>query len=213
MALYTQQASPYTQRRNQVYSRPTGRPAGATAPLTRGAVTPPTTGTPAPQTPTGSGVSPNMQQSAYAPFLQQLTQPIEYQSQQQERYGLAQEQIQRGTRLEAEQMRRYMGGRGFRGGESGIADTALGGVFRGGAERLSQASRAISQDEAAREAQYAQMNLQRMLGAGQLGLGGEELTLAGQEGAMNRMMQMWQSMIQSQQGRFQPYWQTQAQGY
>lgn len=210
MPLYNQPMSPYMQRRNQVYSRPGGRPAGSTAPLTRATPPPPTTGTPAPP---GSGIDPNMAQSPYANFLQQLTQPIEYQSQQQQRYDLAREQIQRGTKLEAEQMRRYMGGRGFRAGESGLADTALGGVFRGGAERLSQASRAISQDEAARKAQYDQMNLQRMLGAGQLGLGGEELQLAGQEGALNRMMQMWQSMIQSQQGRFQPYWQTAAQGY
>ena len=168
---------------DDIYGRPNGRPVGATGQNTQ----------------TGSGIQGTMQQSPYAGFLSGLAQPIQYQDQSQQRYNLAREQIQGGTRMQAEQMRRYMGGRGFRGGESGIADTALGGVFRGGAERLGQASRGIEADEAGRAQQYDLLNLQRQLGGGGLALQGEE-------GAMDRMMQMWQSMIGSQQGAWQPYW-------
>ena len=215
MALvYGQAQSLWQKRQNQVYGRSGGRPVGTTsrtilAPLA-GQPTQPNTGTPSPP---GSGIDPNMAQSPYANFLQQLAQPIQYQDLSAQRLGLAREAIQGQTRTGLQQAQRYMGGRGFRGGESGIADTAFQNIIRGGQEQLSTATRQIEADEAARAQGYAGLNLQRMLGGAQLGLGGQELQLAGQEGALNRMMQMWQSMIGSQQGAWQPYWQGLSTGY
>ena len=185
-----EQASPYSRRKEQVYGRPGGRPTGTT-----------TT-----QTPTGSGIAEEMGQSPYAGFLQQLTQPIDYQDRSQQRYNIARGYIQSGTRTAMEQAKTYMGGRGFRGGESGIADTALGRIATGGAERLGRAQAEIGESEAARRGEYERMNLQRQLGGGQLALTGEE-------GALNRMMEYYRARLGAETAEYQPWWQGMAAGY
>ena len=63
-------------------------------------------------------------------------------------YGLGRQQIQGATRTSAEQLRTAMGGQGFRAGESGIADTALANIYRGGAEQLAQYSGNLAAQEA-----------------------------------------------------------------
>lgn len=211
---YRDEASPWTKRQSDVWRQPSGRPTGTTnAVLGRLANQPATTAPTTPETPTGSGVTTTQAQSPYAGFLAELAQPIQYQDLSGQRLGLARETIQRGTQTGLQQARRYMGGRGFRGGESGIADTAFQNIIRGGQEQLGTATRQITADEAARAQGYAGLNLQRMLGGGQLGLGGEELQFRGEESSLDRMMQMWQSLQGSQQGRWQPYWQGVASGY
>ena len=192
--------SPYLKRKEQVYGRPGGRPVGTTGAITgqvqeSGAATP-----------TGSGIATEMGQSPYAGFLQQLTQPVDYQDRSQQRYNIARGYIQSGTRTAMEQAKTYMGGRGFRGGESGIADTALGKIATGGAERLSRASLEIGESEAAKRQQYEMMNLQRMLGGGQLALTGEE-------GALNRMMEYYRARLGAETAEYTPWWQGMAQGY
>lgn len=198
--------SPYEKRRNQVYGRPGGRPTGTTG----GVAGQEAAGQPGqPQqtaTPTGSGIQQELGQSPYAGFLKGLTQPVQYQDRYQSRYNIARGQIQGGTRTAMEQMKTYMGGRGFRGGESGFADTALGQIATGGAQRLSQAGLEIGESEAAQRQEYDRMNLQRMLGGGQLALTGEE-------GALNRMMDYYRTKLGAETAQFQPWWQGISQGY
>lgn len=182
--------SPYQKRREQVYTRPGGRPTG-------------TTTTP---TPTGSGISTDMGQSPYAGFLQQLTQPIDYQDRSQQRYNIARGYIQSGTRTAMEQAKTYMGGRGFRGGESGYADVPFARIATGGAERLSRAQAEIGESEAARRQQYEQLELQRKLGGGQLALTGEE-------GALNRMMEYYRARLGAETAEYQPWWSGMSVGY
>ena len=194
------EASPYLKRKEQVYGRPGGRPVGTPGEIT-GQVTPPGAATP-----TGSGISTDMGQSPYAGFLQQLTQPIDYQDRSQQRYNIARGFIQSGTRTAMEQAKTYMGGRGFRGGESGIADTALGRIATGGAERLSRAGLEIGESGAARRGEYERMNLQRITsGAG--------IALTGEEGALNRMMEYYRAKLQAETAEYQPWWQGMATGY
>jgi len=193
------EASPYMKRREQVYGRPGGRPVGTTGAIT-GQVTQPGA------TPTGSGIESEMGQSPYAGFLQSLTRPIGYEDRSQQRYNIARGQIQSGTRTAMEQAKTYMGGRGFRGGESGIADTALGQIATGGAQRLSQAGLEIGESEAARRQQTEMMNLQRMLGGGQLALTGEE-------GALNRMMEYYRARLGAETAEYTPWWSGMSSGY
>ena len=195
--------SPYTRRKEEVYGRTGGRPVGTTGAIT-GQVTPPTATSTA--TPTGSGISTDMGQSPYAGFLSSLAQPIDYQDRSQQRYNIARGQIQSGTRTAMEQAKTYMGGRGFRGGESGIADTALGQIATGGAERLGRAGLEIGESEAARRHQYEQLDLQRKLSGGQLALTGEE-------GALNRMMEYYRSKLMAETAEYQPWWSGMASGY
>lgn len=197
-------ASPYIKRKEQVYGRPGGRPVGTgvTAPgMITGQVQQPGT-----TTPTGSGIAQELGQSPYAGFLKSLTQPIDYQDRSQQRYNIARGQIQSGTRTALEQAKTYMGGKGFRGGESGIADTALGRIATGGAERLSRASLEISESEAAKRAEYDRLELQRKLGGGGLALRGEE-------GALDRMMRYYEARLGAETAEYQPWWAGIASGY
>ena len=192
--------SPYEESKNRVYGRTSGRPIGTTGAITEQAPRPGET------TPTGSGIAPEMGQSPYASFLKSLTEPIEYESRYQPRYNIARGQIQSGTRTALEQAKTYMGGRGFRGGESGIADTALGKIATGGAERLSRASLEIGESEAARRAEYERMNLQRKTsGAG--------IALTGEEGALDRMMRYYEAKLGAETREWTPWWQGMATGY
>jgi len=194
--------SPYEERKNRVYGRTSGRPIE-----TPGQVTPPGTITPfETATPTGSGIAPEQAQSPYAGFLKGLTEPIEYESRYQPRYNIARGQIQSGTRTAMEQAKTYMGGRGFRGGESGIADAPLARIATGGAERLSRASLEIGESEAARRAEYERMELQRKMG-------GAQISLTGEEGALDRMMRYYEARLGAETREWQPWWQGMAGGY
>lgn len=111
-------------------------------------------------------------------YMQQLATPLDLKA------GLTPEQlaaqtnqirsnIMGGTKAMMGQMENKMGGRGFRAGDSGFADTALAGVAREGQSRLSDALTTASlenaRQEKANELQLAGLNTQRLLGAGQYG--------------------------------------------
>jgi hypothetical protein len=72
-------------------------------------------------------------------------------------------------------MEQKLGGQGFIPGESGIADSALGKIYSGGAEQLGAFGQQMASKEAAdRFAQNMDLNnanLQRLTGGGQLALG------------------------------------------
>jgi len=190
--------SPYIKRKEKVYGSPSGRPVGTTGTITGGVDRP--------GTPTGSGISGDMEKSPYAGFLESLTRPIRYEDRSQQRFNIARGQIQSGTRTQLEQAKEYMGGKGFRGGESGIADTALGKIATGGAERLSRAQLEISESEAAKRSEYEALELQRKIsGAG--------ISLTGEEGALNRMMEYYRARLGAETAEYQPWWQGLSQGY
>jgi len=112
-------------------------------------------------------------------FMKQLKQPITQgqiglgRGERENVYGLARRQIQGGTKTAMEQMRTSMGGRGFRAGESGIADTAMGTIASEGAERLGKFASEQAASEAMRRSEekmgIAGLNVQRATGAGQIG--------------------------------------------
>ena len=100
-------------------------------------------------------------------------------------------------------MKTWMGGRGFRAGEAGIADVPLMQIARGGQEQLSRAAGGLAAEEARIAPQIglqtAGLDLQRLLGGGQL-------ALAGEEGIQNRLLQYLALLSGAEQQRFQPYW-------
>jgi len=104
-----------------------------------------------------------------------------------------------------EQLAGKLGGRGFRGGESGYADTAYAGEARAGAERLTRASQEIATSEADRAMQYSQLNLQRM------GIGGG-LALRGEEGVLGRELEYYRSKLGAETAKYAPWWQGMASG-
>jgi len=202
----TDPRSPYIARNNRAYSGTGGRPVGATGIVTGGGIS-------AGTTPTGSGISGTQAQSPYGRFLGGLLKPTQaspYQSRFKERAGLLREYTQGAYETAAKGMAEQMGGRGLLAGESGIADTAVGRIREAGAQELSRGYRGIAESEAQREQQMGlqtqQMNLQRLLGGGQLALGGEE-------SALNRLMQYYQTQVGAETAQWQPYWQTASQGY
>jgi hypothetical protein len=117
---------------------------------------------------------------------------------------------QRGTDIAAEQLREKMGtntGGLVAPGESGIADTALGSIYRGGASdtatQLGELSRTLPQ-----------LNLQRLLAGGQLGQGladvdlsQQGLTYQQQQDALQMLMQMYGGEQGYQQAAWSPYYQ------
>jgi len=117
---------------------------------------------------------------------------------------------QRGTDIAAEQLREKMGGATgglVAPGESGLADTALGSIYRGGATDT-----ATQVGELART--LPNMNLSRILAAGQLGgeVGGFDLSQQGltyqqQQDALNALMQMYGGEQGYQQAAWSPYYQ------
>jgi hypothetical protein len=116
---------------------------------------------------------------------------------------------QRGTDIAAEQLREKMGGATgglVAPGESGLADTALGSIYRGGATDT-----ATQLGEMART--LPNLNLSRMLAGGQLGgqVGGFDLSQQGltyqqQQDALNMLMQMYGGEQGYQQAAWSPYY-------
>lgn len=187
--------SSFKERRDRTYPRANGRPlGGGTAEKTGGGLTE-----------TGSGVSGGMKQSPYARFLAGLAKPIAYKDESQRRWNLAREREQSITKLQVEQGRKYMGGKGFIPGESGIADTAMSRIITAGGERMSRASREVALTEADRKKEYDMMNLQRMMGAG-------GLALTGEEGAQQRMLEYYRSKLGAETAEWKPWWQGMAGG-
>ena len=183
LSYYDDYASPYTKRKEQVYSKPGGRPVGTTAKTT----------------PTGSGIAPEMGQSPYAGFLKGLTEPLQYENRYQQRFNLARGGIQSATRTALEQAKSYMGGKGFRAGESGIADAPISAIATKGAETLSRAGLEIGESEAAKRAEYDRMELQRKMG-------GAQIALSGEEGALDRMMRYYEAKLGAETREWQPWW-------
>jgi len=104
-------------------------------------------------------------------WLSQLNKPIEAglsKGDMQREYNQMRQQIQGGTGAMAESMKEQLAGRGFRVGESGAADTALGNIFTQGGANLAKAGTDVYLDEARRKQDLAGMNLNRLLGAGGL---------------------------------------------
>jgi hypothetical protein len=150
----------------------------------------------------------------------------------QRQYNQMRSQIQGGTNAMAEQMKGQLAGRGFRVGESGAADTALGQIFQQGGANLAKAGTDVYLDEARRRMDMANMNMNRLLGAG--GLEAQDLAskrnagvardISGNQLAwekekfgqqfpweqeqfyMNQAGGLMNSMLQSQQDVYAPYW-------
>ena len=116
---------------------------------------------------------------------------------------------QRGTDIAAEQLREKMGGATgglVAPGESGLADTALGSIYRGGA---TETARGLGE--------YARtlpgLNLSRMLAGGQLGgqvgdfdLSQQGLTYQQQQDALQMLMAMYGGEQGYQQAQWSPYY-------
>jgi len=185
---------------DQLFGKTGGRPLTTPGMVTGQVQRPETTSTPT--SPELAG----MEKSPYSQFLAGLGQPIPFEGRYQQRYNIARGQIQGGTRTALEQMKTFMGGKGFRAGESGYADVPLERIATGGAERLSRAGLQIGESEAERKQAYDMMNLQRMIGGGQLGL-------AGEEGIQNRLLQYLALLSGTEQQRWQPYWGAAGQTY
>jgi hypothetical protein len=150
----------------------------------------------------------SINQSPYQNLIGELQDPINIETGltapwYQQAFNRMRGQIQTGTKTNLEQMQKYTGGRGFRPGESGMADTLMGGVARQGAERLASGSGELAAHQLERgfgqKLSLEQLNLQRKLG-------GAGLALEGEEGALNRMMQMYGLQTQEELARWQPYW-------
>ena len=104
-------------------------------------------------------------------WMKQLETPIEAglsKGDLQTQYNQMRKQIQGGWGAGTEALKGQLGQRGFRVGESGVADTALAGLYGEGARALSTGAENIYLDEAKRRQDLAGLNLQRMLGAGGL---------------------------------------------
>lgn len=118
-------------------------------------------------------------------------------------------QNQMSTNIAANEMREKMAaGTGglARPGESGLADTALGGIYRAGAANTARTLGDMS-------AQLPQLNLQRLLAAGQLGqmVSGEDLARQqfgyGQEmDALQMLMNLYGAEQGYQQSAWSPYY-------
>jgi len=86
----------------------------------------------------------------------------------QKQYNQLRNQIQGSWGTGAESLKGELGQRGFRVGESGMADTALAGLYSQGSKALSKGATDIYLSEADKSRELANMNLQRKLGAGGL---------------------------------------------
>lgn len=117
-------------------------------------------------------------------WIDELKKPIEAEvglsdRERQQIYNLGRSQTQGATKAMMGEMSGLMTRRGFRAGESGIADTAIGKIAMQGQQQLGDYARQIAVEEAqnrfAQKAQLAQLNLSRLTGGGQLQLGFDQL--------------------------------------
>lgn len=146
-------------------------------------------------------------------WMQELTTPVTAdiglsEPERQGIYNLARRQIQSGTNASAAELEGKMGGKGFRAGESGIADTAIGNIYSQGAERLGQVGLQTSIEEAknrfAQNLALSQLNQNRLLGGGDLSaklkanqIAGGGLRLGRDQFAWNKEEQTVQDIMES----------------
>lgn len=121
-------------------------------------------------------------------------------------FNVGQGQIQTATDVAMEQMREIMGSRGFRAGESGIADTILGSIAKEGQRTLSQFGKEMSIDEARRRFQEALAKAGFGLQEREFGLKEEGFEYGQEMEAIQMLMQMFFGGQQAQQARYEPYW-------
>ena len=193
---------------SQVPTTTTTTPAVAATPVPAPVTTVPPAVTPAPATATAPAIPAYMQPLIDA--IPGLMNPVTMESP--ESVAMANQLTrsnQRGTDIAAEQLREKMGGATgglVAPGESGLADTALGSIYRGGA---TETARGLGE--------YAQslpmLNLSRMLAGGQLGgqvgnfdLSQQGLTYQQQQDALNMLMQMYGGEQGYQQAAWSPYY-------
>jgi hypothetical protein len=124
------------------------------------------------------------------------------------------------TDLAANQLRERMGaatGGMVAPGESGLADTALGGIYRGGAADVAKYSGGLAAQEAMaapeRAQALAQLNLQRLLAGGNMGQmltgaeqAGNQMTYQQQQDALAMLMSMYGGEQNAQQAAWSPYY-------
>ena len=122
-------------------------------------------------------------------------------------FNVGRGQIQTSTDVAMEQMRELLGSRGFRAGESGIADTILGGIAKEGQKSLSQFGKEISIEETRRRFQEALAKAGFGLQEKEFGLKEEAFGYGKEMEAIQMLMQMFFGGQQVQQARYEPYWQ------
>jgi len=103
-------------------------------------------------------------------WLGQLDKPVEEgvlsEAERQNIYNLARRQNQGALNTGVETAKEQLGSRGFRAGESGFADSAIGEMIRKNQETMGQVGVGIGKEEAQRRERIAELNLNRLLGAG-----------------------------------------------
>jgi hypothetical protein len=119
-------------------------------------------------------------------WLQQLQTPAEEKgalsdTERRQMFNLARRQSAGALNTGLSTLRSELGGHGFRGGESGIADSALANLVRSNQEALSQEGTKIAMDEAQRRERLAELGQNRLLGAG--GLSAQLESIAAQRAA------------------------------
>ena len=120
--------------------------------------------------------------------------------------NLGRENIQSSTDIAMEQMREKLGSKGFRAGESGIADTILGGIAKEGQKQLSTFSKETTMNERMRR-------FQEHFARAKLGLEREGFEYGQERDLLNSLMSMFGMGMQGQQARWQPYWQGLTESY
>jgi len=126
--------------------------------------------------------------------------------------------IQGATNTGLEQMREVLGGRGFTPGSSGVADTEMGKIVRGGAQQQSDYNTSLMMNEAnaraANKLALGNLNLNRALGAGALTSALNEpyqfeqtFPYQQQMDALNLLMNYYSQGMAGQQSAWAPYYQ------
>lgn len=122
-------------------------------------------------------------------------------------FNVGRGQIQTSTDVAMEQMRELLGSKGFRAGESGIADTLLGGIAKEGQKTLSQFAKEQTIEESRRRFQEALARGNFELLEREFGLKREMFGHGKEMEAIQMLMQMFFGGQQVQQQRYEPYWQ------
>jgi len=172
-------------------------------------------------------------------WLEELKKPVEEtgalsDAERQRIFNLARNQQVGSQTAQMAGLKEALGSRGFRAGDSGIADTALGNLYRSTQENLAGEAGKIAMDEAARRERLAQLNIARLTGGGDimaklrqaaasaagartgLKLGEEQLAwekekfgqtfpYQKQQDWMNNLFRLWGGMGASQNEVYAPY--------
>ena len=121
-------------------------------------------------------------------------------------YNLGQEQVAGATKTAMEQMREALGSKGFRAGESGMADSILGGIAKQGLAETSKLTREMTAEEARRR-------FEESITRGQFGLDLEKFGYGKETDAIQMLLSLYGMGLGNQQQRWAPYWQGMIQSY